>query len=159
MAERVGERTYDRRYDRMYDGAPYDLGHDRRDDSIGVLLKDFATDTSLLVRKEISLAQTELTEKARTGGKGAGLLAGAAVMALAMLGALTALLIIVFGIAIPLWAAALVVTFMWAGVAAALAVVGRNVLRRATPAKPTQTIETLKEDAAWARALPQSGRK
>jgi uncharacterized membrane protein YqjE len=151
----MAEDLRERRLHRSYDGT----ARDRRDESIGALLKEFATDTSLLVRKEISLAQTELTEKARVGGKSARILAAAAVMGLATLGALTALLILVFAVAIPAWAAALVVTGMWAAVTAALAVVGRNVLRRASPATPIQTMETLREDAAWARALPQSGRR
>ena len=68
---------------------------DPRDRGIGELVKDLAGQTSSLVRQELKLAQAEVTEKGKLAGKGAGMLAGAAVAALLALGALTALLIVV----------------------------------------------------------------
>ena len=67
---------------------------DPRDRGVGELVKDLASQTSTLVRQELKLAQAEVTEKGKLAGKGVGMLAGAAVAALLMLGALTALLII-----------------------------------------------------------------
>jgi tetrahydromethanopterin S-methyltransferase subunit C len=51
----------------------------------------------------------------------------------------------------PLWLAALIVTVVWAIIAAVLAVIGRKELQRSNPQLP-KTQQTLKEDAAWARA-------
>jgi hypothetical protein len=51
----------------------------------------------------------------------------------------------------PLELAALITTVLWAIVAAVLALRGRQELRRANPQLP-ETQQTLKEDAAWARA-------
>ncbi len=123
---------------------------DPRDRGFGELVKDLASQTSTLVRQEIRLAQAEVTEKGKLAGKGAGMLAGAAVAALLALGALTALLTIALDGALPLWLAALIVTVLWAVVAAVLAASGRSALQRATPPAP-QTIETVKEDIQWAK--------
>jgi len=123
---------------------------DPRDRGLGELVKDLASQTSTLVRQEIKLAQAEVTEKGKLAGKGAGMLAGAAVAGLLALGALTALLIIALDSAWPLWLAALIVTLLWAAVAAVLAMSGRKAIQNATPPAP-QTVETVKEDIQWAK--------
>jgi uncharacterized membrane protein YqjE len=124
---------------------------DQRDRPIGELVKDLAGQTSTLVRQEIQLAQAELTNKGKLAGRGAGMLAGAAVAALLMLSALTATLIVVLDSFLPLWLAALIVTLLWGLVGAVLAARGRKELQRATPPVPEQTVETVKEDIQWAK--------
>src|SRR3954471_24810121 len=106
---------------------------EQRERPIGELVKDLAGQTSTLVRQEIKLAQAEVTQKGKVAGKGAGMLAGAAVAALLMLGALTALLIVVLDSFMALWLAVLIVTLLWGAVAAGLALAGRNALQSATP--------------------------
>jgi uncharacterized membrane protein YqjE len=128
------------------------------DESFGTLLKELAQDTSTLVKQEIALARAELGEKARIAGTGAGMLAGAGVVALLALGALTALLIIALDIVVDLWVAALLVTLLWAVVALILALAGRSQLRKAAPPTPQQTIETVKEDLQWAKHPTRSAR-
>jgi uncharacterized membrane protein YqjE len=123
---------------------------DPRDRGVGELVKDLASQTSTLVRQEIKLAQAEVTEKGKLAGKGAGMMAGAAVAALLMLGALTALLIVVLDSFLALWLAVLIVTVLWGVVAAVLAQSGRKALQSATPPAP-QTVETVKEDIQWAK--------
>jgi uncharacterized membrane protein YqjE len=130
---------------------------DPRDRGIGELVKDLASQTSTLVRQEIKLAQAEVTEKGKLAGKGAGMLAGAAVFALLALGALTALLIVVLDSFVALWLAVLIVTVLWAVVATALAAAGRSALQAATPPVP-QTVETVKEDIEWAKNPTRSAR-
>src|SRR6476659_5213003 len=93
---------------------------DPRDRGIGELVKDLASQTSTLVRQEIKLAQAEVTQKGKVAGKGAGMLAGAAVVGLLGLGALTAFLIIVLDSFMPLWLAALIVALLWLALAAIL---------------------------------------
>jgi uncharacterized membrane protein YqjE len=119
--------------------------------STGELVRELSEQASTLVRKEIELAKVEMTEKGRQAGIGVVLLVGAGVAGLAMLGALTAFLIVALDEAVPGWAAALIVTAMWAVVGVALALVGRQKLREAGPAVPEKTVETLKEDIEWLR--------
>ena len=123
---------------------------DARDRGLGELVKDLASQTSTLVRQEIQLAQAEVTQRGKLAGKGAGMLAGAAVAALLGLGAFTALLVVALDGALPLWLAALIVTVLWAVVALVLASAGRKSLQQATPPVP-QTVETVKEDIQWAK--------
>jgi Putative Actinobacterial Holin-X, holin superfamily III len=125
-------------------------GADPRGRPIGELVKDLSQQTSTLVRQEIELARSELEAKGKVAGKGAGMLAGAAVAALLALGALSAGLIGLLDEVMPVWVAALIVMALWAVVAAVLAGAGRNALRRATPPAP-QTVETVKEDIQWAK--------
>jgi len=123
---------------------------DARERPIGELVKDLAGQTSTLVRQEIKLAQAEVTEKGKTAGKGAGMLAGAAVFGLLALGALTAALIALLDKAMATWVAALIVMALWALVAFVLAKAGQKSLQQATPPAP-QTVETVKEDIQWAK--------
>jgi hypothetical protein len=123
---------------------------DARERPIGDLVKDLSAQTSTLVRKEIELARAELQAKGKIAGKGAGMLAGAAVAGLLALGALTAALIALLDKAMATWVAALIVMALWAIVALVLAKTGQKALQRATPPAP-QTVETVKEDIQWAK--------
>ena len=129
---------------------------DPRERGIGELVKDLASQTSTLVRQEIQLAQAEVTQKGKVAGKGAGLLAGAAVFGLLALGALTAGLIALLDKAMATWVAALIVMALWAIVALVLAKAGQKALQQATPPAP-QTVETVKEDIQWAKTQTGSG--
>jgi len=130
-----------------------------RDRPVGELVKDLAGQTSTLVRQEIQLAQAELASKGKLAGRGAGMLAGAAVAGLLALIALTAVLIAALDTALPLWLAALIVTVLWAVIGAVLAARGRKELQQAAPPVPEQTVETVKEDIQWAKTQTGSARK
>jgi hypothetical protein len=130
-------------------GVPADTV-DARERPIGELVKDLSSQTSTLVRKEIELARAEIQQKGKVAGKGAGMLAGAAVAGLLALGALTAALIALLDKAMATWVAALIVMALWAIVALVLAKTGQKALQRATPPAP-QTVETVKEDIQWAK--------
>jgi uncharacterized membrane protein YqjE len=127
-------------------------GSDLHEESIGDLLKRLSQDTSTLVKQEMALARAELTEQGKRAGKGAGMLGGAGVAGLLTLGALTATVIGVLDTGMAFWLAALIVTIVWAAVAGVLALQGRNEIKEATPPAP-QTVETVKEDARWAKTL------
>src|ERR671939_1168631 len=114
-----------------------------RERSIGDLVKQLADQTSTLVRQEIQLAKAEVTQQGREAGKGAGLLAGAAVVALLGAGTLVAFLVMLLDGALANWLSALIVGLVLCALAAVLAVAGRNRIRRATPPAP-QTVETVK---------------
>lgn len=131
--------------------------HGARDESIGELLKDLTTETSTLVRQELAFARAELTQKGKAAGKGAGMLAAAGVVALLMLGALTASLIALLSTAVThVWLAALIVTVVYGFGAAAIALAGRKALKDAMPPAPQETIESVKEDVAWVKTQTRS---
>jgi MFS family permease len=130
-----------------------------RERPIGDLVKQLADQTSTLVRKEIELAKAETTLKARTAGKGAGLIGAAAVIGLLAAGALTAFLIMLLDGALANWLSALIVAAVFAAIAGVLAAAGRNRIKQATPAVPEQTVDTVKEDVEWAKTRAGSARR
>lgn len=125
-------------------GTP-DAGGER---SLGEIVGSITTELSTLVRQEIALAKAEATQDAKTAGKGVGLLAGAGVAGHLFLIALTGLVVIALGDLIGYGWAALVVTVVWAVVAAVLAARGRKELTKIPPPLET-TQQSLKEDVQW----------
>ncbi len=123
--------------------------------SLGELFGDLAQNTGTLVRQEVELAKTEMTQKATRVGKDiAFLLAGGAVAYAGFLAILAAIAIGLGQLGVPWWIAALLVGLVVAGVGGFLVMRGLSALRQET-AVPQQTIETLKEDAEWAKAKTQ----
>jgi hypothetical protein len=121
-----------------------------QDSSVGELLSEVTSDIQTLFRQELELAKAEVREEAGKAGKAAGMYGGAGFGGYMV--ALFASLAAMFGLANVMdtgWAA-LIVTAVWAGIAAVLFVMGRSRMREVSP-KPEQTVETLKEDAQWAR--------
>jgi uncharacterized membrane protein YqjE len=132
---------------------------DPRDQSIGELVKDLASETSTLVRQEIDLAKAEMTERGKRIGKGAGILGAAALVGLLAAGALTACLIAALDLAMATWLAALVVTVVFGAIAAVLAMTGRKKIQEAAPPVPEQAIDSVKEDVQWAKTRTRSATK
>ena len=117
--------------------------------SLGDLLGDVSKDLSSLFRQEVELAKAELTESAKKAGKGAGFFGGAGATGYLALVFLS--LTIMFALAtafdhkVPaayVWAA-LIVTIIWAIVAAILAATGRKELKEVHGVP--QTAETVKQ--------------
>ena len=123
---------------------------------IADLLKQLSQETATLVRQELELAKAEVTQKGKTAGIGAGFLGAAGIAALAALGAFTAFLILLLALALPSWAAALIVAAVWGAVAGVLALRGKQKVQEASPPVPKQTVETLKEDVEWAKTQKRS---
>ena len=122
------------------------------DQPLPELLKQLAEQTQTLVRQELALAKAEMTQKGKQAGLGAGLVGGASIIALGAFGALTACLIALLATALNhVWLAALIVAIVYGAVAAVLAKRGKEEIQEAAPPAPEQTIETLKEDAQWAK--------
>jgi len=114
--------------------------------SLGRLVSDFSEQTSRLVRAEITLAKTEIAERAKVMGLGAGLLVGAGVLALYLLAAVLVTLTIVLDLWLPLWLASLVVTVLLLVVVAVLALLGVKALKKGSPPAPQAAIESVKAD-------------
>jgi hypothetical protein len=134
-------------------------GGDPRDQSIGELVKELATETSTLVRQELDLAKAEMTERGRQASKGAAMFGAAAAAGLLAAGALTACLIAALDLVMATWLAALIVAVVYGAVAGALAMTGRKQIREATPPVPEQAIDSVKEDVQWAKTRTRSATK
>ena len=116
--------------------------------SLGDLFAELSRETGQLVRKEFELATTELTTQAKRAG--AHVAVAAVGGALVHAGLLVLLAAIVIGLSkvIEPWISALIVGALTMGFGYLLVNRGRTGLRE-TRLVPTQTIETLKEDARW----------
>jgi hypothetical protein len=118
--------------------------------SLPELLGDLTRDLSHLLRQEVELAKAEIREEAGRAGQAGARLGGAA------LAGYMALILLSFALAwglaalLPTGAAFLVVGLLYAVPAGALYVSGRKHLKEIRPL-PEQTVETVKEDAQWAR--------
>ena len=119
--------------------------------SLAELLHRLSTDYSVLARQELMLAKAEMGEKGKHAGVGIGLGAGVLVAAMLALGTLTAFLVAAIAVALPVWAAALIVTVLWIVVGGLLAFAARSQLNRARPLMPELTVKTVKEDVQWAK--------
>jgi uncharacterized membrane protein YqjE len=126
-------------------GEPVPSGGDQ-EASTGQLVKQLSEQMSRLVRDEMKLATVEMTGKAKTAGKGAGLFGGSGVMALYGVGCLIACAIIALAGVMPAWLAALIVGVALFVVTGLAALAGRNALKKATPPIPTEAAESVKAD-------------
>ena len=118
------------------------------DATLGALVHDMTQQMSTLVRDEMRLAQAEMTEKGKRAGRGIGLFSAAGLLAFFGVAVLIATAVLALALALPAWLAALIVAVVLLAGAAVVGVQGRNNVQQATPAKPEEAIEGLKEDVA-----------
>ncbi len=130
-------------------GRPAEARPLEEDASLSELLSRLTNQFGTLVRQEVALAKTELTREVKQAGKAGGLLGAAGVLGY------LALTLVLFAAA---WGLAAVMPTGWAFlivgvvvgiVAAALGAAGKKKAEQIEP--PQHTIETLKEDAQWAK--------
>jgi hypothetical protein len=120
--------------------------------SLGELFGDLSREISTLVRDEVTLAKTEMTQKAVKVGKSMGMLAVGGVLAYAGLLALLAAAILgLTALGMAAWVAALVVGAVVVAIGGGLVMLGLNAIRKAD-LTPQETIRTLKEDEEWAKS-------
>lgn len=116
--------------------------------SLGELFSELAGETGTLVRQEVALAQTELTQKAVKVGKNVGFLVAGGAVGYAGFLAIIAGIILVLARFVAPWLAAIIV-------GAVIAVIAFFLISKALTAlknmdlTPKQTVESLKEDAQW----------
>jgi drug/metabolite transporter (DMT)-like permease len=124
------------------------------DRSLGELFAELSRETSALVRKEVELATTEMTAKAKVAGThAASVAAGGALVHAGLLVFLSMLVIALTEIGVTPWLAALLVALVTMGIGYAIANKGLTNLRR-TNVAPTQTMESLKETTKWTKRTP-----
>jgi len=132
------------------------LGERKDDRSIGQLLKELTHESSTLLKQEMTLAKTEMSEKASRVGANLGEVAvGGGV---AFLGAIALLLAVVYGLT------SLLNKFMSLGVAAwlaplivgiVLAAIGYSLIKKALATlkqesiTPQRTTQSLQENKEW----------
>ena len=130
--------------------------------SLGELLRDLSTETGDLLRKEVELAKTEMTEKAARVGKDVGAIALGGGMALvgslallyAAIAGLTAVLDTFLPLGVAIWLAPLIIggglVFLGYGrITTALADLKNTSLA------PRQTTQSLQENKQWLKTKIQ----
>jgi MFS family permease len=119
--------------------------------SLGELIGTMSSDLSLLMRQEVQLAKLELREEGKRAGRAGGMFGGAAVA-----GLIGAIILAMSGAWLldqwmPRALAFLIIAVILLAVAAVLASKGKAAAKQIDPV-PHQTVETVKEDVAWAKA-------
>ena len=122
----------------------------RDERSLGELFAELGRETSALVRQEVELAKTELTQRAMRVGKDASIMGAGGAIAYAGFLAVMAAVILGLGQLMPLWLSALVVGLVIGAIGYLLIQKGRNNLKQAD-LTPRESIESLKEDTEWAK--------
>jgi Putative Actinobacterial Holin-X, holin superfamily III len=126
-------------------------GTDVTQHSVGELVKEVTSDLTKLFNQELALAKLEMSNEAKKAGKTAGAYGGAGVAG--YFAVLFASLTLMFALATLFdsftWAA-LVVTVLWAVAGAVLYSRAKKTAAQINP-KPEMTVQTLKEDAQWAK--------
>lgn len=131
--------------------AEYDTPPDVSNVSVGQAVSEATADLSRLMRLELELAKAELSQTASQAKKGAGMLGGAGFAGYMLALFLSLALMFALDSFMPIGWAALIVAVLYGVVAAVLFSKGKAALKDVNP-KPTQTVETLKEDVQWAKS-------
>lgn len=114
----------------------------QNDQQIGDLVKQLSEQTSTLVRKELQLAQLEMTEKGKRAGIGAGLFGGAGLVAVFGVGTLIAAIVLLLATFLEPWLAALIVALVLLAAAGVAALMGKKQVEQAVPPQPEQAIQS-----------------
>lgn len=110
-----------------------------------------------LFHREVELLKAELIAKLKALGIGAGMLVGAGVVLLFMVGVLLTSAVLALSLVMPGWLAALIVAAFLLVVAGILALIGYRVLQRGIPPVPTESIESLQKDYRAIRGIGKRG--
>jgi uncharacterized membrane protein YqjE len=122
--------------------------------SLGELFSELANDMTVLVRQEVELARTETMEKVSTATRSVMMMVVGGLLAYAGLVALVIAAAIALGAMMPYWLSALIVGVVVIIIGAGILMSGRSSLTNINPV-PEKTVETLKEDAKWAKEQVQ----
>ena len=127
------------------------VGAEGPEPGLGALLRSLGEDVGTLVRQEIELAKLEASRTAkRVALDGAWIGAGAVIVAVGGLCLVVAMALGLGALLGSYWLGTLITGLVLVAAGALVAWKGAGDLRRGGFA-PTGTVETLKEDAAWAK--------
>jgi Flp pilus assembly protein TadB len=122
----------------------------KNEKTVGELFSDLSRELSTLVRKEVQLAQAELSKKVGTIAKSAGMIVAAVIFIMLALQALVACAVLALAQVFVPWLAALIVGGALILVAGVLAMLALRKIKKEGVA-PKETIETIQEDVRWAK--------
>ena len=128
-----------------------------RKKSIFALLADIPNLVTDLVQREIDLIKAEITAKLKALGIGVGLIGGALVVLLGMLGVLLTAAILALSLVMPGWLAALLVAAALLIIAVVLGLIGYRVLLKGVPPVPTESIESIRRDLRAIKGIGKRG--
>jgi hypothetical protein len=111
---------------------------------VGAAAKSVAEHASSLIRLEIQLALLEVKKKVAALGLGIGLLLGAAIFGLFLLAFVLATITALIALALPVWAALLIMTGVVLGAVATLGLLGLGAVKKGAPPIPEQAIQEAK---------------
>jgi hypothetical protein len=134
-------------------------GESRTSSSTAELVNQAASQISVLVRDELALARAEMVGKAKQAGVGAGLVSGAATLALYGLALVLALAVVLLDLVWPLWSALLLVCVVVFAAAAVTALAGRRQLAAVAPPVPTEALAGAEADVRAVKDAVREGRR
>lgn len=117
---------------------------------LGSLFSELTQETMNLFRKEIQLARSELTDKARQAGRGATEIAVGAVLMLVAAGALAAAAILGLSQVVQPWLAALIVGGVLVLIGGIVVATGLSAVR-SDNLTPRRTMDSLRDNTRWAK--------
>ncbi len=123
--------------------------------SLGELVASATADLSSLMRQEVELAKLEITRDVKQAGKGAGAFGAAGVAAIFGVLFLSTAAAYAIGRGLNLGLGFLIVGVVYLLVAGAAALFGKSSVQKVGP--PEKTIETVKNDVAWAKHPTRTG--
>jgi uncharacterized membrane protein YqjE len=112
------------------------------------VVQDLLQNVQEILRSEVRLAKAEITQEAKKAARSVAMLAGAAVLAVFALGLLLWTAVYAIALALPLWAAALIVGVVVGIVAGALMAAGRTRMKQ-VHTTPETTMRSVKENVQW----------
>ncbi len=121
-------------------------GLDQKEPPLGELVHDLSVQIPELVRSELRLAQSELAQKGKRAGIGAGLFGAAGLLAFFAAATLIATAVLALALVLPAWAAALIVGVVLLAAAGVAALRGKAQVAEATPVVPERAVAGIKED-------------
>jgi uncharacterized membrane protein len=112
------------------------------------VVQDLVRNVQEILRSEVRLAKAEITQEAKKAARSAAISAGGAILAIFALGLLLWAAVYALSLALPLWAASLIMGVLVGIVAGIMLAAGRARMKQVHP-KPETTIRSLKENVQW----------
>jgi hypothetical protein len=137
-------------------------GRERDERSLGQLLKELSTETSTLLRQEVDLAKTEMSEKVSRVGTNLGALTvggavtflGALALLYTVISGLTSLLDQFMSLQVAIWLAPLIVGIVLAAIGYGMVKKAVDTLKRES-VTPQRTAQSLQENKEWLKSKIQ----
>lgn len=121
--------------------------------SLFKLIGDLPGHLTDLIRSELEQLKNEIIGKIKHAGIGIGLFAAAALFGFFAFAVLLAAAVLGLAVALPAWAAALIVGGALLLITIVLALIGLAQVKRGVPPTPTTTIESVKDDVDAIRGV------